>query len=108
MTPEELTDRFVDIAQNRAKKAGRKFLPEAANDFRNLAATGAQVLLSIADPSERDQSIEKAEKDIVRWTDAMINEAMRLTRVEDYPRDALGERTFQAARLRLCPLPPFC
>lgn len=108
MTPEELTDRFVDIAQTRANKAGRKFLPEAANDFRNLAATGARTLLSITDPKKRDQSIKKAEKDIIRWTDAMINEAMRLTRVEDFPRDALGERTFHAAKLRLCPLPPFC
>lgn len=108
MSPEELTDRFVEIARKRAKKAGRALASEAEGDLRKLAEIGARKLLLIEDRSARDQAIEKAEDDIIRLVDLMIQKAMELTRKEDYPRDMLGERTFAPARLRFCPCPPFC
>jgi hypothetical protein len=82
--------------EDRARAASLGIAPHCASLLDRLAAMAEQ---AITKTPNREQEVLQA---VDLWIDEMITEARRLGLPD------LHEQTFEAARLKLCPIFPFC
>lgn len=101
---EALAANLFEIAEARAKAAGRHLGEGAEHDLHQMTINGARWILQ-RDEAKRPQLIRSAEEDIVRLIELAIGNAEA---IRDYPRDLLGEKSYFPAKLRFCPCRPFC
>jgi hypothetical protein len=103
---EALAEELRETAIATAQAHGRTFESGASQEMRDMLYRAAGTILKYPS-SNRQGAIADAHANLRTFVDTMAEEAVRL-RSQGYPSNVLGEKTFAAARVRLCPLPPFC
>jgi hypothetical protein len=92
-------------AEGSAKQRGVRFGDGADGDVRGIASRAALEIAALSQ-SDQQKKIEQARQALDTLVTAMIEASKS---IPNYRQDGvIGERTFQAAMSKLCPLWPIC
>ena len=96
---EELKQRLYQAAQRRAFQVNLKLSPQANNWLENFIDQGVDKMTPL--DLRTKSRLDLAETNIVTLVENVASGRIDLS-------ESVGDRTFSEARMRLCPLWPFC